>query len=190
MSLHDLRHQEEQRFARCEHLMDVMTEIHPLANRLQTKLRLMRLMSSDDLKFAAQQVAEFLDNDRDDFKILIEKEVPIELLIEYIGAPHNATTQTMEARQTIFNRLSDKLPASDNILRRTFYGLSYAAYTAAFYAVGVRALTISNPSDPVNQGLTSAMEWLPQGMRALGVPGALAVQNNPQLAEVSAGILC
>lgn len=39
MSLHDLRHQEEQRVARCEHLMDVMTEIHPLANRLQTKLR-------------------------------------------------------------------------------------------------------------------------------------------------------
>ena len=185
MKLHDLRHQEEQRVARCEHLMDVMEEINPIPNRLQTKLR---LMSHTDLQFAAQQVSGFERSDRNEFKVLMEKQVPIELLIEYIGAPHNATTQTMEARQTIFNRLSDKLPASDNLTRRIFYGLSYAAYSAAFYAVGVRALTIGNPTDPVNQGLTSALDLLPQGMRALGVPGALAVQNNPQLTELGAGI--
>lgn len=188
MSLHDLRHEEERRVAQCEHFMDVMEDIHPISNRLQTKLRLMRLMSTDDLKHAAQQVAEFLDRERDDFKILMEKQVPIELLIEYIGAPPNATTQTMEARETVFNRLSDKLPASDNILRRTFYGLSYAGYSAAFYLLAVRGLTIDNPLDPLNQNLNSAMEWLPQGMRALGVPGALAVQNSPQLAELSAAI--
>lgn len=188
LSLHDLRHEEEQRVAQCEHFMDAIEDIHPVSNRLQTKLRLMRLMSKTDLQFATQQVAEFQRSDRNEFKVLMEKQVPIELLIEYIGAPHNATTQTMEARETVFNRLSDKLPASDNILRRTFYGLSYAGYSAAFYAVGVRALTISNPSDPVNQSLTSVLDLLPQGMRALGVPGALVVQNNPQLAELSAAI--
>lgn len=66
LSLHDLRHQEEQRVAQCEHLMDVMEDIHPIANRLQTKLRLMRLMSTSDFQFAAQQISGFERSDREE----------------------------------------------------------------------------------------------------------------------------
>lgn len=44
--LHAKRLQEERRVAHCEHLMDVMETIHPIANRLETKQRFMRLMSS------------------------------------------------------------------------------------------------------------------------------------------------
>lgn len=185
---HKKRHQKERHIAQCEHFLDVLETIHPVSNRLNSKLRLMRFMSSDNLKEASKHVAEFSVNDKEEFKFLMAKNIPIELLIEYIGAPQNAMSSNDEARQTIFNRLTKDLPITDNIHRRTCYGISYIAFALSFGAAGVRLANFNNPNDPVNTTLTSILNTLPQAMRSLGAPGALFIQNNSYLTEISAAI--
>lgn len=127
-------------------------------------------------------------SDREEFKVLMNNKIPVELLIEYIGAPENAIEPTDEARQTVFNRLSKELPVTDNIYRRICYGISYIAFALSFGMGGIRALTFNDPNDTANALVTSGLNLLPQAMRTLNVPGALAIQNNPYLSEIS-GVL-
>lgn len=188
MDLHKKRYHQERHVAQCEHFLDVLEKIYPISNRLNIKLRLIKIMSSDNLKESAKLVANFSINEEEEFKFLMSKNTPIELLIEYIGAPQNATSLNDEARQTVFNRLTKNLPITDNIYRRTCYGISYIAFSLSFVAAGVRLVNFNDPNDPVNVGLTSILNILPQAMRSLGAPGAIFIQNNSHLTEISAAI--
>ena len=114
-----------------------------------------------------------------EFKDLLKRKVPFELLIEYIGAPE--VDPTIETKSVIYNRLSknhQRPTYHETFKDKVGYIMGYAAFAGSFtFGAATTATLFLPPTHPVAD-LAHAMANITPGLLKSFVPQGNMIYNN------------
>ena len=182
-SLWDDRYQNEIHDKLCYAVIDRLSNTDPLytTHPIDLKKRLKSLYSAEGLVRMNQQIRDFEtgSNTHKEFQELLHRKVPIELLVEYIGAP--ITDSVLETKSVIYNRLA-KNHQRDNFQEsfkdKVGYMLSFAAFAGSFtFGAATVATLFLPPNHPVSELARSMAEITPAAVKSF-VPQGNMIYNN------------
>ena len=182
-SLWDDRHQNEIHDKNCYAVIKELRLMNSSYTNqpISLKNRIKSLCSSQQLIQIHQKLRDIPagSNTHRELKDLLQRKIPFELLLEYIGAP--ITDPVLETKSVIYNRLA-KNHQRDNFQEsfkdKVGYMLSFAAFAGSFtFGAATVATLFLPPNHPVSELARSMAEITPAAVKSF-VPQGNMIYNN------------
>lgn len=167
----------------CYAVIDSLAEFDDsyVSNTIEFKKRIKNLQAPEGLSKVYTALVEMSKEISvvHEFKDLLKRKVPFELLIEYIGAPE--VDPTIETKSVIYNRLSknhQRPTYHETFKDKVGYMMGYAAFAGSFtFAAATTATLLLPPTHPISE-LANAMANATPGLLKSFVPQGNMIYNN------------